>query len=87
MHHIISDGTSLAIFVDELCKLYNGESLSELKITYKDFAVFEANCLASGKLQDAEKYWLNQFEEDIPPIPGILQARTLEWVAISFSNA
>ena len=21
-----------------------------------------------------------------PPIPGILQARTLEWVAISFSN-
>ena len=22
-----------------------------------------------------------------PPIPGILQARTLEWVAISFSNA
>ena len=21
------------------------------------------------------------------PIPGILQARTLEWVAISFSNA
>ena len=22
-----------------------------------------------------------------PPIPGILQARTLEWVAISFSHA
>ena len=22
-----------------------------------------------------------------PPIPGILQARTLEWVVISFSNA
>ena len=22
-----------------------------------------------------------------PPVPGVLQARTLEWVAISFSNA
>jgi len=22
-----------------------------------------------------------------PPVPGILQARTLEWVAIAFSNA
>ena len=22
-----------------------------------------------------------------PPVPGILQARTLEWVVISFSNA
>ena len=28
-------------------------------------------------------------KDDSPPgsIPGILQARTLEWVAISFSNA
>ena len=24
---------------------------------------------------------------DSSPVPGILQARTLEWVAISFSNA
>ena len=24
---------------------------------------------------------------DEAPVPGILQARTLEWVAISFSNA
>ena len=23
----------------------------------------------------------------VSPVPGILQARTLEWVAISFSNA
>ena len=66
MHHIISDGTSLAIFIDELCKLYNGEILPELKITYKDFAVFENNNLISGKLQEAEKYWLSQFAEDIP---------------------
>ena len=27
------------------------------------------------------------FSSEKPPIPGILQARTLEWVAISFSNA
>ena len=26
-------------------------------------------------------------EKDGSPVPGILQARTLEWVAISFSNA
>ena len=31
----------------------------------------------------------NPIDSDPPdsPIPGILQARTLEWVAISFSNA
>ena len=26
-------------------------------------------------------------ETNVSPVPGILQARTLEWVAISFSNA
>ena len=25
--------------------------------------------------------------DSTPPVPGVLQARTLEWVAISFSNA
>lgn len=66
MHHIISDGTSLAIFIDELCKLYNGQKLPELNITYKDFATFENNKLASGDLKDAENYWINQFSDDIP---------------------
>lgn len=66
MHHIISDGTSLAIFIDELCKLYNGGSLPELNITYKDFAVFENEQLTSGNLKDAENYWVNQFADDMP---------------------
>ncbi len=66
MHHIISDGTSLSILSDELCKLYNGEKLSELKITYKDFAVFENDRLNSGKLKEAENYWISQFKEDLP---------------------
>ena len=66
MHHIISDGTSLSIFIDELCKLYNNETLEEIKFTYKDFAEFENKALSSGKLNDAEKYWVSQFENDIP---------------------
>ena len=30
--------------------------------------------------------WMAAHQE-APPVPGTLQARTLEWVAISFSNA
>ena len=66
MHHIISDGTSLSIFTDELCKLYNDETLPELKLTYKDFAIFENELLSTGKLEKAEKYWLEQFKGEIP---------------------
>ena len=66
MHHIISDGTSLHIFVRELCKLYNNQSLDELNISYKDFAVWENNRLSSGDFKEAQDFWMNQFKNDIP---------------------
>ena len=66
MHHIIFDGASMSIFIDELCKLYNGDELSELNITYKDYATFENKMLTEGKLEEAEKYWVHQFEGEIP---------------------
>lgn len=66
MHHIISDGTSLSIFIKDLCALYNNEVLPDLEISYKDFSCFEQEQLKNGKLKEAEKYWVNQFEDDVP---------------------
>ena len=66
MHHIISDGTSLQIFAEEFCKLYNDQELEKINITYKDFSEFENNRLQSDEYKDAEKYWLNQFKDEIP---------------------
>ena len=66
MHHIISDGTSLTIFIDELCQLYNDNVLPDLTINYKDFSNYENERLHSGKLAEAEKYWVNQFADDVP---------------------
>lgn len=66
MHHIISDGTSLTIFVEELCKLYNEEELTPLNITYKDFANYENNKLKNSSFKEAENFWVNQFKDDIP---------------------
>ena len=66
MHHIISDGTSVSILIDELCKLYNGEKLNKLNITYKDFAKWENDNIALGKFKEAEDFWVNQFKDDIP---------------------
>ena len=66
MHHIISDGFSVTIFIDELCKLYNNAALNKLDITYKDYANFENNKLFSGGLDNAQNYWINQFKDGIP---------------------
>ena len=66
MHHIISDGTSIEVFVEELCKLYSGEKLSTLNITYKDYAVYENKQIKEGKLKEAENYWVQKFEGEVP---------------------
>lgn len=66
MHHIISDGASVPILTDELCKLYNGISLPELNITYKDFAKFENERMESSDFKNAENYWVEKFKDDIP---------------------
>lgn len=66
MHHIISDGTSLHIFIDELCKLYNNQTLNNLKLTYKDFAVWENNRLSSNSIKESENFWINQFNDNVP---------------------
>ena len=67
MHHIISDGTSLSILMDELCKLYNNSNdLPELDISYKDFAVWENNKLNSDEFNNDKEFWVELFSDEIP---------------------
>lgn len=63
MHHIISDGASLNIFIKELCDLYNDEELPKKQIDYKDFAVWENEQQNSSSNKE---FWLNQFKDEIP---------------------
>ncbi|MDO5555651.1 MAG: condensation domain-containing protein [Clostridia bacterium] len=56
----------MSILINELCSLYNDEQLPNLKISYKDFSVWEKKELESEKLQQAKQYWLNKFEGEIP---------------------
>ena len=65
MHHIISDGLSLSILTNELCKLYNGEALPELQVNYTDYAKWEQDRLENGTLADSKNYWINQFKGGI----------------------
>ena len=66
MHHIISDGTSLGIIIKEFTKLYNGEALEELKIEYKDYAVWQNEALSSEAMKKQEEYWMKVFGGDAP---------------------
>src|SRR5699024_5453446 len=68
MHHIISDGISMQILMEECIKLYQGEALAPLHIQYKDYAVWQNEFLRSEAVEKQKKYWLNRFKGDIPTL-------------------
>ena len=72
MHHIISDGWSLAILTSELSALYKAYTqqeespLTALPVQYKDFAVWELEHTNSSSLQKQETYWQEQLSGELP---------------------
>lgn len=68
VHHIIFDGISLNNFIQELFSIYNKQSLPELSISYKDFAVWEDNKLINNGFENSKNFWINQFKDRIPSL-------------------
>ncbi|EGO65798.1 lichenysin synthetase A [Acetonema longum DSM 6540] len=66
-HHIISDGVTAAIFTRELAGLYEGKELPELRIQYKDFAVWQNKLFQTAEFKKQEAYWLQAFAGE-PPV-------------------
>ncbi|WP_036667193.1 non-ribosomal peptide synthetase, partial [Paenibacillus sp. UNC217MF] len=66
MHHIVSDGTSISILVQELTKLYAGEELEPLRLQYKDYAFWQQGYRQSAAYRKMESYWLSQFAGELP---------------------
>lgn len=61
MHHIITDGGSMPIFLRELNELYMGRDLADTPVQYRAFAA-----QANTRPED-EAYWLSVFADE-PPV-------------------
>lgn len=66
MHHIVGDGLSGNILMNEFVRLYNSEELPDLKLNYRDYSEWLNNLLRSGQLDQQEEYWLERFCGEIP---------------------
>ncbi|MGG0777087.1 surfactin non-ribosomal peptide synthetase SrfAA, partial [Bacillus rugosus] len=66
MHHIISDGASVGVLIEELSKLYDGETLEPLRIQYKDYAVWQQQFIQSELYKKQEEHWLKELEGELP---------------------
>ena len=68
IHHIIADGISAGIFIDELMKFYHDCTLEPLKLQYKDFSQWQNQLLQSKQMKKQEDYWLNVFSKKVPDL-------------------
>ncbi|QJI45129.1 non-ribosomal peptide synthase/polyketide synthase [Pseudomonas sp. ADAK2] len=72
LHHIVSDGWSMGIMVDELIALYAGFSqgqapqLPALPVQYADYAVWQRQWMEAGERERQLAYWTAQLGNDQP---------------------
>lgn len=67
-HHIIFDGVSLTILLDELSKIYLGHNLEPLPIEYTDYTLWEKDYIQSDNMKEKEEYWLKQLSGELPKL-------------------
>lgn len=66
VHHLIFDGTSLKVFLDEISLLYRGEEPKPEEISLTDLAVYEENLKETAGYQAAREYFRSRLEgEDL----------------------
>ena len=72
MHHIISDGWSIGVLLQEMAAFYNAlvqgtaPSLPELSIQYADFAEWQREWLKEEALESQTSYWKQQLDGTLP---------------------
>ncbi|MFK8105471.1 MAG: amino acid adenylation domain-containing protein [Saprospiraceae bacterium] len=74
IHHIISDGWSVAILSRDVMNYYQAfasgitPNISPLKIQYKDYAAWQLEQWKSKSYEKHQRYWLNRLSGELPII-------------------
>ncbi|MDE1195030.1 MAG: amino acid adenylation domain-containing protein [Pseudomonas sp.] len=72
LHHMISDGWSVRVLLQEFCELYRAAvenrapQLAELPVQYADFAAWQREWLAAGEGERQLQYWREQLGDEHP---------------------
>ncbi|WP_133979174.1 non-ribosomal peptide synthetase, partial [Pseudomonas inefficax] len=72
IHHIVSDGWSMPLMIDELMQLYAGYSqggelqLPALPVQYADYAIWQRQWMEAGEQERQLAYWKAQLGDEQP---------------------
>src|SRR5262249_10344182 len=67
-HHIVADGWSMSLALEELAALYDrrvsgrGRALERLAVDYYDVAAWQASAVARGAFDADLQYWVDELE-------------------------
>ncbi|MDW3192237.1 MAG: non-ribosomal peptide synthase/polyketide synthase [Cytophagales bacterium] len=64
MHHIISDGTSQGILIDDFMSIYSGKVSDALRLQYKDYAEWQHDSSRQERLLISKAYWMDVFDRE-----------------------
>ncbi|UCH92158.1 MAG: amino acid adenylation domain-containing protein [Candidatus Aminicenantes bacterium] len=68
LHHIITDGISHAVLINDFMSLYNDAQLPALRLQYKDYSEWQQSKSIKESFKRQEEFWLKEFEGEIPEI-------------------
>jgi amino acid adenylation domain-containing protein len=67
-HHMVTDGTSWPLFVDELTACYAGQALAPLPVQYGQYAAWQKEMLQGETWRDHELYWREMLGGPLPVV-------------------
>jgi len=65
-HHIVIDGLSWNIIVQDFCHIYEGKRLRPLRNQYIDYVLFQQDLLETEEMKQDEAFWKEQFSCETP---------------------
>ena len=64
-HHIVSDGLSREILINDFWSLYKGMDLPPLRLQYKDYAVWQQDEPQQELMAKDKEFWLSEYKEQV----------------------
>lgn len=66
IHHIIADGISMKIFMEELIRFYEGKDMKPQQLQYKDYVLWEESPARIAARKKQSLYWEGVYQESYP---------------------
>ncbi|MEM9296757.1 MAG: amino acid adenylation domain-containing protein, partial [Bacteroidota bacterium] len=68
MHHIIADGVSQSVLVNDFMSLHKGEEILDLPLQYKDYVEWQLSESQQKQIVKQKSFWLKEFSQPTLPL-------------------